>query len=263
MKRRIEVEKAKPWVKSVSEDALLVTTLDSFDLWLPKEDKSLTPSIMYNGFWESWITVWFQENIDKGDVVLDIGANCGYFTMLFEQLVGNKGQVTAYEANPMYVNLLQRTRSANNARFMVRPYAVSDSIGEIDLHVPSDLLGSASIVADWKESDKYTDSYMSVPTTTLDADYEADEFWMPDLVKMDVEGAEELVWDGGHSLWDSRYPPVVVLEYTPNAYSKDFNNKLFDYGDVTRITETGDEQDITKSHLDNLTDWDMLVVRRK
>lgn len=262
MKRELVEMRAHPWVREVTEDAILVEgVLDSFNLWVPKHDKSVTPSILYNGFWESWITTWCYNNIESGWEILDIGANCGYYTMLFERLTGAFGQVYAYEANPFYTDLLEKTKEENSANFDIHNIALSDFPDEVELHIPGELMGSASIVTDWKNDDRYEDTFITAPGSTLDIESGIGNFWEPDFIKMDVEGAEELVWLGGINMLEGA--PIVMMEYTPGAYSNTFNDRLFEWGEVTRITEDGTEGSVDHAHLESLTDWDMLVIRKR
>ena len=46
--------------------------------------------------------------IKNGDVVLDIGANIGYYTLIFAKLVGNSGKVFAFEPEPENFKILQK-----------------------------------------------------------------------------------------------------------------------------------------------------------
>ena len=49
------------------------------------------------GIYEKQTTEYFLENVSEGNVVLDIGANIGYFTLLFASSVGKGGKVFAFE----------------------------------------------------------------------------------------------------------------------------------------------------------------------
>lgn len=261
-KSRGELESVRPGTLQETDDEILVRCLDSFDLWALKSDISVTPSLAAHGYWETWITSWFTRNIWKGDFVLDIGANCGYYTMLFERLVGSEGHVVAFEASPVYDALLAKTREHNNANFKVENVALSDKSGTIDLIYPGYYTGSASIMhgfdPKWGEEHAVT-----VKAETLDSFFEG-ESTMPDLVKIDAESAEEVIWKGGMSLWNSPNPPVIVLEYSQTGvYSDGFAEELLAYGDVTRIGYDGMEEPVTLEHIKGLTDWDMLVIRRK
>src|SRR5437773_9467167 len=103
---RHQVESLGGQLISEDENTLLVSVLGgAFSLYLNKNDVSLTPSISTLFYWEPWITAWFTNHIEEGDFIVDIGANCGYFTMLFEKLTGEAGMVLAYEPSSYYVDL--------------------------------------------------------------------------------------------------------------------------------------------------------------
>lgn len=259
-KTRGELEQSSPFVVDTTNDALLLRCLNTFDVWALKKDVSVTPSLMYHGFWEAWITSWFTRNIEEGDFVVDVGANCGYFTMLFETLAGKDGRVVAYECNPALVGLLHMTKVTNDADFVVEPVALADKRGVLDLTYPGEYTGSASIVGafDPKWGEPHT---MKVAAYTLDEEFEGMD--SPQLIKIDAEGAEELILRGGKELLARHDAPVIVLEYTPGSYSKEFDQWLFEYGYVTRIGFDGAEEPCSIAHLEGLTDWDMIVVRKK
>lgn len=259
-KTRGELEAVHPLVVDTTENALLMRCLDDFYVWGLKSDVSVTPSLLHHGHWEAWITSWFTNHIQEGDFIVDVGANCGYFTMLFKRLVGKSGRVVAYEPNPVYVSLLENTRRSNNTQFEIEPVALSDSAGTIDLAYPGEYTGSASIVSafDPKWGIEHT---IEVSTSTLDDDFAGMD--TPNFIKIDAEGAEELILKGGRELINRHDAPVLILEYTPDSYSDEFNDWLFEYGYVTRIGYDGNEEPCTIAHLNSLTDWDMIVVRKK
>lgn len=259
---RQEVESCSPWMIDSSENAYLMRCLDDYGIWGLKNDVSLTQPIMYSGHWEAWITSWFTHNIQKDMWVIDVGANIGYYTMLFDRLVGPNGLVQAYECNPTLVDLLQDTVDYNESAAEVIEFALSDVNGEATLTFPGDYTGSASLTAGFDA--KYGEQHkIQVSTTTLDWElqYYANS---PDLIKLDIEGAEELAWNGMRkTLFDHPDAPVVVLEYTPGAYTDTFNKELFDTGFVTGIGYDGKEHPVDQKFLDALTDWYMLVWRRR
>jgi FkbM family methyltransferase len=261
-KTRAELESVRPFVVDTTEDAYLLRCLDTYEIWALADDVSVTPSLLHHGYWESWITAWFTNNINEGDFVVDVGAHCGYFTMLFEHLTGPEGKVIAYEASPDYAVLLERTRQHNDARYIVENLALSDSPGTLTLTYPGKYTGSASVVGTpfdekWGETHE-----ISVRSTTLDLDFYGVD--TPELIKIDAESAEELIWNGGEQLFHRPDAPVIVMEYSPtDTYSEEFPEKLFDYGHVTRIGFDGREEKITPTHLLRLTDWDMICIRRK
>lgn len=239
-----------------------------FKLVVHKDDKSLTPCLIGEvgnvpGLWESWITSWFTRWVRPGMTFIDVGANCGYYTMLGELLVGRHGHVVAYEPNPVYVAMLRKTREINKADFSIREIALSDRVGHATLSVPGDLHGSASIRQDFTDS-QWGGKNVEVRTTTLDNELQRLVFWNADVVKIDAEAAEELVWNGGRNLFNADGShSTIMLEWTPGSYSIDFLEELFAWGYVFGITFDGGEAPVTREYINSLTDWAMLVIRRK
>lgn len=233
--------------------------LGDFWLYVWDEDTSLTPSLKQLGYWESWITSWFTRWVRPGMTVLDIGANCGYYTMLSEKLVGPYGRVISYEPNPTYIRALFLTGIINNARFVRRPYAVGNSIETVKLHVPKYLTGSAAIGIDLSAHEEHV---IEVEQTTLDYEYRNGVFEVPHIIKIDAEGAEENIWNGGYDLWDAPAHTTIIMEWTPNAYSDGFYDRLKSWGDITLVGYDGSEVPTSKDYLQSATDWQTIVVRK-
>lgn len=218
------------------------------------DDFSVTPCLINDGFWESWITAWFLNNLGS-DTFVDIGANTGYYSIL----AANKGlTVEAYEPNPKYVEMMNASQTlVEDGDFRVYECAVSNRSGTAILSIPERLQGSATI----RDVDlsAYNSSPLEVRTVTLDTHF-ANAHKRDMLIKVDAEGAEELVWDGAQHT-NERHSPVWMIEYTPGAYSDEFLDKLESYGDLMWINHSGEEEPIDKGYILSRTDWLMLVIR--
>lgn len=171
-------------------------------------DRHLAPHLVMNGFWEPWITVAFAQRVRPGMVCVDVGANLGYFTMVLADLVGPTGAVLAFEPNPRLRELCMSSISANGfrARTCVSGLAASDRDGAVvpltfDLASPMNgtIVGSAKPDA--------------TPVKTVRLDTACANLPRVDFVKIDVEGAEELVWDGMQSVLDKNPQVMVVMEW--------------------------------------------------
>ncbi|HRB19573.1 MAG TPA: FkbM family methyltransferase [Chitinophagales bacterium] len=76
-----------------------------------------------------------HKNIRKGDIVLDIGANIGFYTQLLSDLVGENGKVYAFEPDKKnYSYLQQNTGQLKNVAFFHK--AVSNKTGNLTCIIP-------------------------------------------------------------------------------------------------------------------------------
>ncbi len=66
----------------VGNNMVLTSTLCSQKLYVDTRDVSLSPHIIIDGYWESWVTRAIQRLVKPGMIVVEIGANIGYYTTL-------------------------------------------------------------------------------------------------------------------------------------------------------------------------------------
>lgn len=142
--------------------------------------------------------------VRRGSVVWDIGAHVGFFTLMFARLVGPEGQVVAFEADDVNVAALHAAVGRNElANIEIRPVAVWSTPGTVAFENRSDRKDAThGAVVD-------SGAGRSVEATSLDA--EAQRHRPPDLVKIDVEGAEEHVLIGSEWLL-AEQRPIVICE---------------------------------------------------
>ena len=235
-----------------------VKVLNEFEMYVHKDDKSVSPHLINEGFWESWITAWVKNNVNAGKVFFDIGANTGYYS--FAAMAAG-AIVHAFEPNPVYAKMLEATKDRNQlgGLFRISEYALSDWNGEAILHIPTELHGSASLS---EIVPGYETTEVSVAVRSLD------EVARPGagkhLVKIDAEGEEEKILRGMRQFINDAIPsPTIMMEYTPGAYSRYFLADLFHEWDVTWINHGGYEGSVSPEGLMNQTDWIMLVLRKK
>ena len=150
-------------------------------------------------------------HIQTGDVVYDVGANIGYFTLLTADRVGDGGQVHAFEPVPANHMLLRQTCRANGiSHVRISSLAVSDQDGVIVLHVPRDSrqsTGEASIV----QRPGHT-AELEARTIRLDDYVFHESNPMPRLVKIDAEGAEPRILAGMTRMMSADNAPIIVCE---------------------------------------------------
>ena len=77
-----------------------------------------------------------KQYVHEGDVVIDIGAHVGYYTLLMAQLVGKKGKVFSFEPDPLNFQLLKKSVEINRFdNVILVQKAVSNTTEKIKLFV--------------------------------------------------------------------------------------------------------------------------------
>jgi FkbM family methyltransferase len=153
---------------------------------------------------ERAMQAFLAEHIHVGDVVLDLGANVGYFALTAAALTGPSGRVIAYEPMPRNAEALRANIAANRLRHVdVVEAAVSDRAGRAILHL-NESDQEASLVHGGIAAS------LSVSSVTID-DEMSRRALSPNLIKIDVEGAEEIVVRGMPATL-KRARPVIVCE---------------------------------------------------
>ena len=143
--------------------------------------------VLLFGVWEPGVTAAITALAAPGAVVVDIGANVGYDTLLLSKLVGRDGLVVAIEPNPAALRRLVRNLALNDAaNVRVVDRAVTAEIGTLPIFgVIEGNLGSVSIVAE-----RGVEQVAEVATGPLAELLTADEMARTSFIKIDVEGAE-------------------------------------------------------------------------
>lgn len=180
------------------------------------------------GVYEPLVTETFTRIVRKNSVVLDVGANIGYYTLIAAKLVAEKGRVFAFEPEPANFSLLEENVRLNGYKNVVlERKAVSNKTGKADLFIQGKA-GQHSIC-------QPSTSHVQVETVNLD-NYFRDFGKEIDLVKIDVEGAEPLVIQGMSELLTKNRRLKIIMEFNPLALmqagftSNELFRPLFEHG---------------------------------
>ncbi|BAZ32299.1 methyltransferase FkbM family protein [Cylindrospermum sp. NIES-4074] len=166
--------------------------------------------IYFFGVCEPAVTAIVKHLAKPGQIWLDVGANVGYFTILLSKIVGETGKIYAFEPNPITANLTENSILLNQVSnvTLVRE-AVSNSVGQkVILNVPMNESVRASII---RQEDILDFNKISVYTVSLDSYLSAHEIQV-DFMKVDIEGAEILAFQGMASTLKNCPPKVIVSE---------------------------------------------------
>lgn len=143
---------------------------------------------------------WFFYLSKYHDIIFDLGCNIGY-TALLAMIQNPKRQFILVDPNPIALNQAQLNLVSNNLGFKAQYFSgfVSDKQDETVKFYTIGAGAAGSMYASHAESAAIVDSFTQVKTVTLDYLYQY--YGMkPDLVKIDVEGAETLVMLGATNL---------------------------------------------------------------
>jgi FkbM family methyltransferase len=198
----------------LGEQTMLCRVLGKYLVYADAQETGITPHLSMDGYWESWITVAIARTLRRGWHCLDIGANHGYYTLIMADAVGPEGRVVPVEPTPRLADLLRQTLDVNGfPTVAVAPEAASDTDGEtLQLVIPP----RRSMNARLSQEAGPTDAVVDVKSVTVDT--LTREWPRVDLIKIDVEGAEEKVWQGMQRTIEDNLRLVVILEFNVDRY---------------------------------------------
>ncbi len=228
-------------------------------MFLDKQD-SLWLSI--NGVYEKFETELVKQKIKKGDIVLDVGANIGYYTLIFAKLVGDTGKVFAFEPDPTNFQILKKNIALNGYKNVeLIQKALSDKNQKVTL-----ILNKQNTAGNYLSS-KHQTSKNSIQIDAITTDDYFKNFKQKiDFIKIDVEGAETMVLKGMSNSLSNNKNLKLMVEYNsdaimnmglePKSYlellvKNDFS--IFDINTKNMKIEKSDIQTIIKKYRDEHT----------
>ena len=194
-----------------------------------------------NKIWEPNETSTVKKNVNTDDIVLDIGANIGYYTLLLAQLVGPKGKVYAFEPDPKNFELLEKNVTINNYKNVVLiQKAVSNNNAKTKLFLSEDRAQNRI----FDSSNDGMSNNIEVETITLDQFFK-DIAQSIDFIKMDVEGTEFRVIQGMLEILHKTPKIKILTEFFPDLLNKSgikpidyvnlLSNEGFEISDIDNI----------------------------
>ena len=138
-----------------------------------------------------------KNEIKSGDTVVDVGANIGYYTLIFAKLVGNTGKVIAFEPEPKNFKILKKNISINKlTNVILEQKIVSNKNEKTKL-----FLANSGIVGHHINPTKNSTNFIEVDSVTLDDYFLTNNISKKiNFLKIDVEGAEIKVLEGAKTI---------------------------------------------------------------
>lgn len=163
----------------------------------------------------------FLELLKPGAVVYDLGAHAGYYSLIAARAVAPEGKVYAFEPLLHNLTLLRGHVSSNRLHSItVMPLAVSASVGQATLD-----LGKGTGRAHLSRAGNPAGSGggargIDIQVTTLDAQVASGTIAPPDVIKMDVEGAEAEVLTGAAATLSQYRPSLLISVHSPELSAR-------------------------------------------
>lgn len=209
--------------------------------------------LLMRGLWEMYITEYIAGLVKKDMVVLDVGANYGYYSMLMAQLVGpDQGRVISFEANPFLSKLFQDSVTINGfaSRIQVNNVALSNEQSDAAaFFVPPNAPMNGHLISSREKRYKghAPDGSIDVKTTTLDDLIEPGT--RIDFAKVDIEGAEYQFWQGSERVRKDNPHMSFLLEFNAARYENpgDFVDLILQGGfQLKRLHKDASQTEISK-----------------
>jgi len=158
------------------------------------------------GTWEPDVVAAIEGSVKPGWTAVDVGAHIGYYTLLLSRLVGGEGRVFSFEALPQNFAVLSENIALNRLA-QTKPVnrAVVDRSGPLQMSIPEQgSMPEGASVLSYRGK-----SLVEVDAVSLD-DFCANLPGQVDFLKLDVEGAEEMVLRGARALISKSHPVMEI-----------------------------------------------------
>lgn len=211
----------------LGDNRVLIKPVWGGKLIVPSNDLSVSVDLIAYGEYEPHLTNYIRKNIKENFVAFDLGANVGYYTVLLGMLVGPKGQVIAYEANPKIYPILIDNLSINymHDRVIVINKAAYSKDTFVSFYITNRFFGNSSIHQHSVDYHKYYND--SIEKTIIEAeplDIHLNKFDHIDLIKMDIEGGEYQTFLGMRGIFNHQAVDTVIFEVNKNMMQNDWDS---------------------------------------
>ncbi len=232
----------------VGDHQVLTRLFTGQKIYVDSRDVSVAPAIILDGIWEPDTTRAFLRLLEPGDCLLDVGANLGYFGVIAGTVIeaAQGGSIHLIEANPHLTTLLTKSlRVAGLAdRSTLTNCAISDRRTKVELRLVEHLLGSAFLAEPDETTEEPIEEIVTLQAVTLDEFTAERGLDRVDVVKLDIEGSEDVAYAGmGDIVRRNRENLRLLLEFTPGRYDDPvglYEQIADDFEHVATVDRMGD-----------------------
>lgn len=164
--------------------------------------------IYFQGVYEPIESQFFVSLIEPGTVVIDAGANVGQYSLLASTAAGKSGQIHSFEPAPRNYERLGRHVATNSLENV--------TTNQMALWHRRETLNFGQPDGNHGNSGSYRVQASGISVSALPLDEYARDLPSVDLIKMDVEGSEPFVLQGGLETLE-RFHPTILMEINRSA----------------------------------------------
>ncbi len=183
----------------------IVVQVDGFPLIMHPSMKGLSELLLSYGVHEPVSSEYYLRSLVPGDVIIDIGANIGYYALRAYAATNRMGRLICFEPVENNFSILQQNTEKYDS-ITVYSQAISDTVGRIRFF-QSEIPNWGSLIQ--HDGMMYGASY-EVDTVTLDAFLEQNPDIIPTVIRMDIEGGEIAAMNGAWKTIEQYHPKLFV-----------------------------------------------------
>ena len=186
------------------------------------QDNFMLQHFMQDTCYEPELAWLMFRTLHEGNVVIDVGANMGFFALIASRLVGPTGKVIACEPGQNNLPQLRRHLDKNavtNTQIISYPIWCCEE--QVTFYINADSRGGNALFdpANWWSNEKSRDKPepVAMQSTTIDKLMIKETAAKVRLIKIDTEGAEQKILEGAQGLLSTVRPPFIVAEINPHG----------------------------------------------
>lgn len=215
--------------------------LNGYEQEIKTDNQSTSDSLIYLLKEEKSGLESLTNELEEDDVFWDIGAHFGIYSVIASNIV-NDNNIYTFEPNPDSRKIISENFELNNIDANLMEYALSNESGTIELErTGSDTSGRAAINVN-KSLENYSEYKDSVSVQQIRGDELISQgVRPPDVMKLDVEGAEGLVLEGLQNMLKTDTCRTIFFElHTPSEIGQSIEDYGFSEKEVIDIIEKAD-----------------------
>lgn len=161
--------------------------------------------------------------LNEDSIFIDIGANTGFYSLLAAKIINQPNHILAFEPNPVMLKRFNQNIVFNQKEDIINvlPVGLANENSEFTLHLNTKNLGSSSIIYDYEQGGIHIKCHPLIDMLIKN------QINRIDLLKIDIEGADELVMK---HFFDnapvSLFPRAILIETDDNINFDQHGYKL-------------------------------------